>query len=95
VQLLARIAGREAHLVHIPREQIQRAGGALFAPPFYFGVYLDIPPITARADRVRTELGLELTSLEDGLRETFQWYQQQEQPQPDFSWEDRLLVAAR
>jgi 2'-hydroxyisoflavone reductase len=95
VQLLARIAGREAHLVHIPREQIQRAGGALFAPPFYLGVYLDIPPITARADRVRTELGLELTSLEDGLRETFQWYQQQEQPQPDFSWEDRLLVAAR
>src|SRR5687767_6024841 len=38
VRLLARIAGREAQLVHIPREQIQRAGGALFAPPFYFGV---------------------------------------------------------
>lgn len=95
VQLLARIAGREPHLVHIAREQIQRAGGALFAPPFYFGVYLDIPPIIARNDRVRSELGLELTSLEDGLRETYQWYQQQERPQPDFSWEDRLLVAAR
>jgi nucleoside-diphosphate-sugar epimerase len=95
VQLLARIAGREAHPVHIPREQIQRAGGALFAPPFYFGVYLDIPPITARIDRLRSELGLELTPLEDGLRETYQWYQQQERPQPDFSWEDRLLVAAR
>lgn len=95
VQLLAKIAGREAHLVHIPREQIQQAGGALFAPPFYFGVYLDIPPITARIDRLRSELGLELTPLEDGLRETYQWYQQQEQPQPDFSWEDRLLVAAR
>ena len=95
VQLLARIAGREAHLVHIPREQIQRAGGALFAPPFYFGVYLDIPPITARIDRLRSELDFELTPLEDGLRETYQWYQQQEWPQPDFSWEDRLLVAAR
>lgn len=96
VRLLARIADREAHLVHIPREQIERAGGALFAPPFYFGVYLDIPPITARIDRTRRELGLELTPLEDGLRETYKWYEQQQQrPQSDFSWEDRLLTAVR
>ena len=95
IQLLARIAQREAHVVHIPREQIQQAGGELFAPPYYFGVYLDIPPITARVDRVRSELGLELTPLEEGLRETYRWYQQQQRPHPDFSWEDRLLVAAR
>jgi nucleoside-diphosphate-sugar epimerase len=95
VHLLARIAQREAHVVHIPREVIQQAGGQLFATPFYFGVYLDIPPITARIDRVRSELGLELTPLEDGLRETYRWYEQQQRPQPDFSWEDRLLVAAR
>ena len=95
VQLLAKIAGREPHLVHIPREQIQQAGGELFAPPFYFGVYLDIPPITARNDRIRSELGLELRPLEEGLRETYRWYQQQQQSQPDYSWEDRLLVAAR
>ena len=95
VELLARIAGRHADFVHIPREQIERAGGQLFAPPFYFGVYLDIPPITARSDRVRSELGLELTALEDGLQETYRWYQQQQRPEPDFSWEDRLLVAAR
>jgi 2'-hydroxyisoflavone reductase len=95
IQLLARIAQREPHVVHIPREQVERAGGQLFAPPLYFGVYLDIPPITARNDRVRSELGLELTPLEEGLRETYQWYEQQQRPQPDFSWEDRLLVAAR
>jgi 2'-hydroxyisoflavone reductase len=95
VQLLARIAQREAHFVHIPREQIEQAGGQLFAAPLYFGVYLDIPPITARNDRVRSELGLELTPLEAGLRETYRWYEQQHRPQPDFSWEDRLLVAAR
>ena len=95
VELLARIAGRQAHLVHIPRDQIERAGGQLFAPPLYFGVYLDIPPITARVDRVRSELGLELTPLEDGLSETYRWYEQQRRPEPDFSWEDRLLVAAR
>jgi 2'-hydroxyisoflavone reductase len=95
VQLLARIAQREPHFVHIPREQIEQAGGQLFAPPLYFGAYLDIPPITARVDRVRSELGLELTPLEAGLRETFRWYEKQRRPQPDFSWEDRLLVAAR
>ena len=95
VELLARIAGRPANLVHIPREEIERAGGQLFAPPLYFGVYLDIPPITVRSDRVRSELGLELTALEDGLHETYRWYAQQQRPHPDFSWEDRLLVAAR
>jgi nucleoside-diphosphate-sugar epimerase len=95
VQLLARIAQREVHVVHVPREQIERAGGQLFALPLYFGVYLDIPPITARVDRVRSELGLELTPLEEGLRETYGWYEQQRRPEPDFSWEDRLLVAAR
>lgn len=95
VRLLAKVAGREAQLVHVPREQIQAAGGELFAPPYYFGVYLDIPPITARNDRVRSELGLELTPLEEGLRETYRWYQQQPASQTDFSWEDRLLVAAR
>lgn len=95
VELLARIAGREAHLTHVPRDLIQRAGGGLWAPPYYFGAYLDIPPIAARADRVRSELGLDLTPLEDGLRETYRWYQQQQRPQPDFSWEDRLLASAR
>ncbi len=95
VHLLARIAGRDAHVMHVPRAQIERAGGKLFAPPFYFGVYLDIPPITARVDRVRSELGLQFTPLEEGLRETYPWYQRQERPKPDYSWEDSLLVAAR
>ena len=94
VRLLARIADRPANVVPVPREQIERAGGQLFAPPLYFGVFLDIPPITVRADRVRSELGLDLTPLEDGLRDTFRWYQQQRRPQPDFSWEDRLLASA-
>jgi nucleoside-diphosphate-sugar epimerase len=93
VQLLANVAGRHADVVRVPREQIQQLGGQLFAPPFYFGVYLDVPLVVARNDRARSELGLELTPLEDGLRETYGWYQQQQRPQPDFSWEDRLLTA--
>ena len=91
VRLLARAAGVNANLVNVPRERIQALGGGVMSPPFYFGIYLDVPPITVRADRVRSELGLELTPLEDGLKETFHWYQQQERPRPDFSWEDKAL----
>ena len=94
VQLLANVAGKHANIVRIAREQIEQLGGQLFAPPLYFGVYLDVPLTVARNDRARTELGLELTPFEEGLRETYRWYQQQQRPTPDFSWEDRLLTAA-
>jgi nucleoside-diphosphate-sugar epimerase len=93
VQLLARIAGKPANVVHIQREELVRRGGQLFTPPYYFGVYLDIPPITVRSDRARAELGLQLAPLEDGLGETYRWYQQQQRRPPDFSWEDNLLSA--
>lgn len=97
VRLLATIAGKPVELVHVPRERIERAGGQLAAPPLYFGAYLDLDPITARSDRVREELGLRLTPLEDGLRETFRWYRDQagSPRRPDFSFDDRLLAAAR
>ena len=95
VRVLARVAGTDANLVHVPRERIAKLGGGVMTPPFYFGVYLDVPPITVLPDRVRSELGLELTPLEDGLRETFRWYEKQERPRPDFSWEDEVLASAR
>jgi nucleoside-diphosphate-sugar epimerase len=94
VRLLARVAGTDANLVHVPRERLQALGGGLLAPPYYFGAYLDVPPITVLADRVRREIGLELTPLERGLRDTFQWYEQQQRPTPDFAWEDRALSTA-
>jgi nucleoside-diphosphate-sugar epimerase len=93
VRQLARIAGTHADLVHVPRGRLQQLGGSLTEPPFYFGVYLDVPSITVRSDRVRSELGLEFTPLEEGLRETFGWYERQQRPRPDFSWEDRALAS--
>lgn len=93
VRTLARVAGVEADLVPVPRETLMAAGGDLFAPPLYFGVYLDIPPITARGERVRELLGLTLTSLEEGLEETFRWYQSQERPEPEVTWEDEVLAS--
>jgi nucleoside-diphosphate-sugar epimerase len=92
VRLLGRIAGTEADLVHVPRERIQALGGRVLAPPYYFGAYLDVPAISVRGDRVRSELGLQLTPLEQGLRETYLWYEQQQRPRPDFTWEDEVLA---
>jgi len=92
VRLLARIAGKDADLVLVPRERLRQLGGKLLEPPYYFGAYLDVPPITVRPDRARSELGLDLTALEDGLRETFQWYERQER-RPDFSWDDKALAS--
>ena len=95
VRLLATVAGKAANMVHVPRARIQQAGGDVFGPPLYFGTYLDVPPITVRSDRARSELGLELTPLEEGMRDTFRWYEGRRRPEPDFSWDDRLLASLR
>jgi len=93
VRLLARVAGKDVKVVHVPRETIAVLGGGIMEPPLYFGAYLDIPPITVRNDRLLTDLALELTPLEDGLRETFDWYAAQQRPTPDFSWDDKAITA--
>ncbi len=91
VHLLARAAGCEAQVVHVPRARIQQLGGSLMQPPNYFGVYLDIPAITANSTRVTEQLGLTLTPLEDGMRETYTWYAAQPRVARDYAWEDALL----
>ena len=91
VLALGQAAGRQPEIVPVPREVIQRHGGQLAAPPLYFGVYLDLPPIPVRTERTRRDLGLEFTPFDAGLRETFRWYQQQQRPTPDCSWEDKVL----
>jgi len=92
VRLLARAAGKSVDLAHVPRERIEQLGGNAMAPPYYFGAYLDVPPIIALSNRAETELGFRLTPLEDGLRATFAWYSEQRRPQPDFSWDDKALA---
>ncbi len=91
VHLLARAAGRDVQVVHVPRSRIQQLGGSLMQPPNYFGVYLDIPAITVNPARVSEQLGLALTPLEDGMRETYAWHVQQPPAARDYSWEDALL----
>ncbi len=94
IRLLARVADRDVSVVHVPRATIAALGGGIMEPPLYFGAYLDIPPITVRNDRLRTDLALELTPLEVGLQETFRWYAAQQRQTPDFSWDDKAIAAA-
>ena len=92
VHLLARAAGCDVEVVHVPRSRIARHGGSLMQPPNYFGVYLDIPAITADSTRVTDELGLTLTSLEDGMSKTYAWYAAQLPVTRDYAWEEALLL---
>ncbi len=46
ITAMAAAAGKKANIVRVPRERIAEAGGDPMGQPAYFGVYLDIPPIT-------------------------------------------------
>src|SRR5438477_5080856 len=47
VQAMATAAGKKSpNIVRVPRERIAEAGGDSMGQPAYFGVYLDVPPIT-------------------------------------------------
>ena len=92
VRAMAEAAGREAELVNVDRETIEVRGGGVFGPPYYFGQYFDMPPITQKTGRARGELGFKPRTFAEGLADTFDWYQQQAgREAPDFSWEDELL----
>jgi 2'-hydroxyisoflavone reductase len=94
VEAFARAAGIEPTFVDVPRAAIHAAGGDAFAGNLYFGEYLDLPPITTVIDKARRVLGFEPTPFDDALRAGFEWYRTQPPRNPDYSFEDRLLVEA-
>ncbi|MDE0108337.1 MAG: NAD-dependent epimerase/dehydratase family protein [Bryobacterales bacterium] len=96
VRMLGEASGIEPDLRYIPRETVQELGGQVFQPPYYFGQYFDMPPITLNVTRAREELGFEPVSLAQGLRQTWQWYSDSDgtlRDQPDFSFDDIALAA--
>ncbi|MDE0102895.1 MAG: NAD-dependent epimerase/dehydratase family protein [Bryobacterales bacterium] len=96
VTALGRAAGIEPDVRYVPRATIERLGGSVFAPPFYFGQYFDMPPITLNTAKARRELSFEPRTLASGLRNTWQWYestQRRTRRQPDFSFEDAVIEA--
>jgi 2'-hydroxyisoflavone reductase len=79
-------------LVSIDRTVLTELGGDVFAPPFYFAQYYDMPPITEDTGRAQRELGFAPTPFVEGLRQTFAWYQNSERLEPDFSFDEKALA---
>jgi nucleoside-diphosphate-sugar epimerase len=94
---MAKAMGKTPTLVRVPRELIHRHGGNALVPPYYFGQYLDLPPITEAIGRVKRVLNLSLTPFATGLKDTLKWYQRQPgfKKKVDFSFEDKLIKAAK
>jgi nucleoside-diphosphate-sugar epimerase len=96
VDRVARVSNTEAALVRIPRDVIQQAGGNAMDEPYYFGEYLDVPPITENVGKVTRLLKMKLTPFETGLKETYRWYVRNHKPRTaGFDFDDRLMSMAR
>ena len=59
-------ASKPVKFVRIPREYILRAGGHPMGPKLYFGVYLDMPPITQVTAKAQRVLKFKPTDFADG-----------------------------
>jgi nucleoside-diphosphate-sugar epimerase len=96
VRAMAAAAGRKANMVRVPRDRILEAGGNIFGEPAYFGIYLDLPPITENVTKVARVLSVKPKPFDQGLRETYRWYMRNgRRSRIDFSFEDKLLAFAQ
>jgi nucleoside-diphosphate-sugar epimerase len=91
IRALGEAAGRQPEVVAVPRAKLLELGGGVFEPPYYFGQYFDMPPISERIDRARKELEFEPTPFEQGLQETFEWFRGLDRVEPDFSFDEQVL----
>ena len=63
--------------------------------PAYFGVYLDVTPITEVVVKAKRILGFQPTPFETGLKETYRWHLRNgKKSKIDYSFEDRLIEMA-
>jgi len=96
VEKLARVPNVEPVLARIPRDVIGQAGGNAMEEPYYFGEYLDLPPISMNIGKVTRVLKMKLTPFEVGLKETYAWYRRNHKPRTaSFEFDDRLLGMSR
>ncbi len=95
LQAVVAVSGKKANIVRVPRERIAEAGGDPMGQPAYFGVYLDVPPITEVVVKAKRILGFQPTPFETGLKETYRWYLRNgKKSKIDYSFEDRLIEMA-
>lgn len=96
VERLAKTANVEPMLARTPRDFIQQAGGNPMEEPYYFGEYLDLPPITMNIGKVTRMLKMKLTPFETGLKETYRWYLRNHKPRTaGFEFDDKLLAMGK
>jgi nucleoside-diphosphate-sugar epimerase len=96
VERLAKVAGVEPVLVRVPRDVIQQAGGNAMDEPYYFGEYLDVPPITENIGKVTRVLKMKLTPFDIALKETYRWYTRNHRSRTaGFDFDDKVLALAK
>jgi 2'-hydroxyisoflavone reductase len=96
VRAMAAAAGKKVTMVRMPRERIAEAGGHPMGPLLYFGVYLDLPPITMLIAKAHRMLGFRPADFKQGLKETYRWYiRHRPRRTPDYRFEDQLLAEAK
>jgi len=96
VEKMAKVAGVEPTLVRVPRDVIAQAGGNAMDEPYYFGEYLDVPPITENIGKVTRVLKMKLTPFEAGLKDTYKWYSRNHKPRTaGFDFDDKVLALAK
>ena len=92
---MAAAAGKKANIIRVPRDRIAEAGGDPMGQPAYFGVYLDVAPITEVVVKAKRILGFQPTPFDVGLKETYRWYSRNvKKSKIDYSFEDRLIEVA-
>jgi nucleoside-diphosphate-sugar epimerase len=95
VHLLAEIAGKQAHLVRIPRPKISQLGGHPMGPNLYFGMYFDMPAITQVINKAQRMLKFQPTDFKEGLKETYKWYlRHHHKDASNYPFEDKLIANA-
>ena len=95
LQAVVAASGKKANIVRVPRERIAEAGGDPMGQPAYFGVYLDVTPITEVVVKAKRILGFQPTPFETGLKETYRWHLRNgKKSKIDYSFEDRLIEMA-
>ncbi len=95
VQILGEVAGKQPHLVRIPRQKIMQMGGHPMGPKLYFGVYFDLPPITEVITKAQRVLKFKPVEFLDGLKETYKWYlRHHEKNTSNYPFEDELIANA-
>jgi 2'-hydroxyisoflavone reductase len=96
VQAVAKAANKKLNIAKVPRDRIIEAGGSPAGDPAYFGQYFDLPPITEAMGKLKRMLKIQPTPFDQGMRETFLWYNRKKKPgKLNTEFEDKLIAIAQ